>query len=228
MKPDSMTLSQLAATFDHTLLKPGACRIDIERVCGEARTWKTASVCVHPIWIKEAALQLAGSKIQVCTVIGFPHGATAYPALVAETVRGLEDGAREFDMVIPYGIAISEGWNYVEDNVRYVKEAAGSNIVKATLETSELNDDQILLTAKAAIRGGADYLKTSTGFASGGATVNAVSILAKVAGSYAGVKASGGIHCYQDARDMLNAGATRIGSTATVAILEEAKNILQH
>jgi deoxyribose-phosphate aldolase len=228
MNPDSLSLSKLAACFDLTMLKPKANRVDIEQACNEARTWKTATVCVHPIWVKEAAVQLAGSKIPVCTVIGFPHGATAYPSLQAETVRGLEDGAREFEVVIPYGIAISEGWQYVVDNVGAVKQAAGTNIVKAILETSELTGDQIRKAAIAAIRGGADSLSTSTGFAAAGASVKALKLLADVADGTVGVKASGGIRNYKDALNMLKAGATRLGSSSTVAILEEARNSLKH
>ncbi|HEX05549.1 MAG TPA: deoxyribose-phosphate aldolase [Bacteroidetes bacterium] len=222
-----MTLGELAARFDHTILNPGAGRTDIARVCSEARIWKTAAVCVHPIWVKDARVELVESGVPVCTVIGFPHGATAYPALEAETVRALEDGASEFDMMIPYGIARSEGWSYVEDNVRAVRESAGSHILKVILETSELSDPDIRDAANAAINGGADYLKTSTGFASGGATEASVRLLAEIGGTRANVKASGGINSYSKTMTMLRAGATRIGTSATVAILEEARQHLK-
>ncbi|MCB2212660.1 deoxyribose-phosphate aldolase [bacterium] len=222
--PEKLSVAELAKYFDHTLLNPGASRADIVRLCQEARQWKVASVCVHPIWVKEAHVELVGSGVPVCTVIGFPHGATAYPALEAETARAIEDGAHEFDMVIPYGIGRSESWDYVEANVRAVKEAAGTFTVKAILETSELNDHDIRKAAEAAVRGGADFLKTSTGFASGGATIDAVTILAEVADGKIGVKASGGIRTYQDAMAMIKAGATRIGASATVAILQQARD----
>ncbi|MBS1260909.1 MAG: Deoxyribose-phosphate aldolase 2 [Calditrichaeota bacterium] len=216
------TVAAVAALIDHTLLKPAATRSDVLREVENAREWRTASICLHPTWVEIAAEALAGSNVPVCTVIGFPHGATTPRALAAETNQARLDGAREFDMVIPYGRARSGDFDSVREHVRAVKEAAGGFVVKAIIELAELDDETARRAAEAALAGGANMLKTSTGFASGGATVESVRLLAEVAGERAGVKAAGGIRSFEEMRAMIDAGATRIGASGTGTILEQA------
>src|SRR5437870_4662592 len=213
-----------ASLIDHTLLKPEATDEDIRRLCEEAARYHFASVCVNPTWVRAAACNLHGSGVPVCTVIGFPLGAT-YPDVKAyEARRAILDGAREVDMVINVGVLKSGDDCLVEYDIRSVVEVAHEYSVtcKVIIETALLTDDEKVRACQAAKRAGADFVKTSTGFSKGGATVADVALMRRVVGSELGVKASGGVKHIDDARAMVEAGATRIGASVGVKIAQEA------
>jgi len=210
----------LASLIDHTLLKPDATRDEIEHLCREAAQFCFASVCVNPVWVPLAAELLHGRGVKVCTVIGFPSGAHAPDVKAYETRRAVEQGAEEVDMVINIGALKSRDYARVEHDIRSVVQAAGkATVVKVILETSLLTRDEKLMGASLAKAAGADFVKTSTGFAGGGATVEDVRLLRETVGPEIGVKASGGIRSKQDAEAMVEAGATRIGASAGVKIV---------
>ena len=205
--------------IDHTLLKPDASIEAIEKLCEEALKYDFASVCVNPGFVPLCAKLLKGSNVKVCTVIGFPLGATLPSVKVYETKEAVREGADEIDMVINVSMAKEHQFDYVENEIRLVKEACADKILKVILETCLLTDDEIVNCCKAAVNAGADFVKTSTGFSKGGATTHAVKIMRDTVGPNFGVKASGGIHSYEEALDMVNAGANRIGASCGVEIV---------
>jgi deoxyribose-phosphate aldolase len=218
------TASDWASLIDHTLLKPEATDEDIKRLCEEAARYRFASVCVNPTWVRAAACNLRGTHIPVCTVIGFPLGATLPDVKAYEARRAIFDGAREVDMVINVGALKSGDDCLVEHDIRSVVEVAHENnaICKVIIETALLNDDEKVRACIAAKKAGADFVKTSTGFSKGGATVADVALMRRTVGSELGVKASGGVKGLEDARKMVEAGATRIGASVGVKIAQEA------
>lgn len=213
-----------ASLIDHTLLKPEATDEDIKRLCEEAARYRFASVCVNPTWVRVAACALQGSGVPVCTVIGFPLGATMSDVKAYEARRAIQDGAREVDMVINVGALKSGDDCLVEHDIHAVVEAAHEYgvITKVIIETALLTDDEKVRACQAAKRAGADFVKTSTGFSKGGATVADIFLMRSTVGPDLGVKASGGVKNLEDARKLVEAGATRIGASVGVKIAQEA------
>jgi deoxyribose-phosphate aldolase len=213
-----------ASLIDHTLLKPEATEDDIKRLCEEAARFHFASVCVNPTWVRAAACHLRGTGVPVCTVIGFPLGATLADVKAYETRRAIFDGAREVDMVINIGALKSNDDCAVEYDIRAVVEAAheASAVCKVIIEAALLTDEEKVRACLAAKRAGADFVKTSTGFSKGGATVADVALMRQTVGQELGVKAAGGVRGLEDARRMVEAGATRIGASVGVKIAQEA------
>ena len=212
----------VAHLIDHTLLKADARLEDIRKVCAEARRYGFASVCVNPYWVPVVAAELKGSGVKVCTVIGFPLGANATAIKRAEAEHALRQGAQELDMVLNVGALRSEQFDAVEADVRSVVEAghAAGALVKVILETCLLDQRQKIVASLLAKQSGADFVKTSTGFSTGGATVADVKLMRLAVGPEMGVKASGGIRTLEDLQTMAAAGATRIGASASVKIVE--------
>jgi deoxyribose-phosphate aldolase len=215
-------LAAIARIIDHTLLRADATSDDIVKLCREARQYNFASVCINPYWVALAAAELAGSPVKVCTVVGFPLGATSTEAKVAETEAALRAGAREIDMVQNIGALRSGDHDAVKRDISAVVEAAhrAGAIVKVILETALLDDNQKVLASKLAKMANADFVKTSTGFGPSGATVHDVELMRSAVGPEMGVKASGGIRTLDDVKKMADAGATRIGASAGVKIVE--------
>src|SRR6266852_7516433 len=213
-----------ASLIDHTLLKPEATDEDIRVLCEEAARYRFASVCVNPTWVRAAACNLQGSGVPVCTVIGFPLGATLSDVKAYEARRAIFDGAREVDMVINVGALKSGDDCLVEHDIRSVAEVAHEYDVtcKAIIETALLTDDEKVRACLAAKKAGADFVKTSTGFSKGGATVADIALMRRTVGPDLGVKASGGVKNLDDARKLVEAGATRIGASVGVKIAQEA------
>ena len=224
---DSATAHDWASLVDHTLLKPEATESDIKKLCREAIEFGFASVCVNPSWVKKAAEFLRGSKVPVCTVIGFPLGATLSDVKAYEARRAIFNGAREVDMVINIGALKSGDDCAVEDDIRAVAHAAHENgvLLKVIIETALLTDEEKVRACLASKNAGADFVKTSTGFAKGGATVADIALMRRVVGKDLGVKASGGVKGIEDAKAMVEAGATRIGASVGVKIAQEAGGI---
>jgi deoxyribose-phosphate aldolase len=212
----------LARTIDHTLLKPDATPDQIAQLCFEARKHGFASVCINPAWVKLCAQLLEGSPVKVCTVIGFPLGATAPEVKAFECQNALGHGATEIDMVINIGALKARDLELVAKDIRGVVTAAHARgaIVKVIIEAALLNDEEKTLACLLSKEAGADFVKTSTGFASGGATVHDVALMRRVVGPEMGVKAAGGVRTYADAESMIKAGATRIGASAGVKIIQ--------
>lgn len=221
------TAHDWASLIDHTLLKPEAAEADIKKLCNEAIQFGFASVCVNPVWVKRAAEYLSGTDIPVCTVIGFPLGATLPDVKAFEARRAIFDGAREVDMVINVGALRSGDDCAVEDDIRAVVRAAHDNgvLCKVIIETALLTDDEKVRACLASKNAGADFVKTSTGFAKGGATADDVALMRRTVGHALGVKASGGVKGIDDARKMFEAGATRIGASVGVKIAQEASGV---
>src|SRR5579863_421398 len=213
----------LASVIDHTLLKPEATREQVESLCDEAIRYRFACAMVNPMWASTAVELLSGTGVPVGVVIGFPLGASLVSTLRQEAAALARVGVRELDMVVPIGQLKSGNHHAVEHTIRAAANVAHHNgaILKVILETALLNVEEKLRGAELAIHGGADFLKTSTGFASGGATAADVALLRGVAGGRCGVKASGGIRKLADVRTMLEAGANRIGASSSVAIVRE-------
>lgn len=209
--------------IDHTLLKPDAKEEDIKRLCAEAREYDFMSVCVNPGYVSLASKELKGSDVKVCTVIGFPLGANTVETKCFEATDAVNNGAEEVDMVINISKAKDHDYDYLEDEIRRIKAACKGRLLKVIIESCLLSDDEIVNVCKAAKKAGADFVKTSTGFSKFGATTHAVSLMRQTVGSDLGVKASGGVHNYQELLDMVNAGASRIGASAGVAIMKEVK-----
>lgn len=209
--------------IDHTLLKPDAKEEDIKRLCAEAREYDFMSVCVNPGYVSLASKELKGSDVKVCTVIGFPLGANTVETKCFEASNVVNNGAEEVDMVINISKAKDHDYDYLEDEIRRIKAACKGRLLKVIIESCLLSDDEIVNVCKAAKKAGADFVKTSTGFSKFGATTHAVSLMRQTVGSDMGVKASGGVHNYQELLDMVNAGASRIGASAGVAIMKEVK-----
>ena len=216
----------LAGMIDHTLLKPDATQQEIAQLCFEARKYNFASVCVNPTWVSLCAQLLQGSPVKVCTVIGFPLGATTPETKAFETETAIKQGATEIDMVINIGALKARDLELVARDIRGVVNAAHARgiIVKVILETTLLTDEEKTIASLISKEAGADFVKTSTGFASGGATVHDVALMRKAVGPQMGVKASGGVRTYEDAESMIKAGATRIGASAGVKIIQGPSN----
>ena len=214
----------IASLIDHTILKPDATRADILKICREARQYSFASVCVNPYWVPVVRAELAGSPVKVCTVVGFPLGATSTEAKVAEAAAAVRAGAQEVDMVINVGALRSGEHEAVKLDIQAVvrvSHEAGA-IVKVILETALLDDNQKAVACTLCKLAGADFVKTSTGFGPSGATAHDIALMREVVGPNMGVKASGGIRTLSDLKTMTAAGATRIGASASVKIVEAA------
>jgi len=211
----------LAKYIDHTALKPETTADDIDQLCQEAAEYRFASVCVNPTWVKRAATHLRGTDVKVCSVIGFPLGAATSEIKAMEARRAIRDGAREVDMVINVGALRSGLDDVVLTDIEKVVDSAheAGAIVKVILETSLLSDEQKVIASSLAKRAKADFVKTSTGFGGGGATVYDVALMRETVGPDMGVKASGGVRTKSDVEDMIAAGATRIGASAGVQIV---------
>jgi len=224
---ETATARDWASLIDHTLLKPEASESDIKKLCDEAAQFGFASVCVNPGWVKKAVEFLKGSGVPVCTVIGFPLGATLPDVKAYEARRSIFNGAREVDMVLNIGALKSGDDCLVEDDIRAVVEAAHENniLCKVIIETALLTDEEKVRACLAAKNANADFVKTSTGFAKGGATANDVALMRHTVGKALGVKASGGVKGLEDARAMFEAGATRIGASVGVKIAQEASGV---
>ena len=214
-------MNNLASYIDHTLLKADATEAQITRLCAEAREHRFASVCVNPRWVALCAQLLAGSGVRVCTVIGFPLGASSSAIKAAETRQAVADGADELDMVISVGDLKAGNNEFVRGDIRGVVKAAEGRTVKVIIETCLLTDEEKSLACKLAMAAGADFVKTSTGFSTGGATVADVKLMRAAVGPNFGVKAAGGIRTRVDALAMIKAGANRIGASAGIAICAE-------
>jgi deoxyribose-phosphate aldolase len=216
----------IAGLIDHTLLKPDATEDEIAQLCYEARKYTFASVCVNPTHVELCAELLRDTKVKVCTVIGFPLGATAPEVKAFEAKTALQDGAEEIDMVLNIGALKAGDLTLVARDIQGVVDVGheGQAIVKVIIETALLSEDEKVTACLLAKEAGADYVKTSTGFSGGGATVEDVSLMRRVVGPEMGVKASGGVRNIEDARSMVQAGATRIGASAGVKI---AKGVMQ-
>ena len=215
---------ELNRYFDHTLLKAEATSDQVLKLCDEALEYHFASVCVNPVFVPLAAGKLAGSDVKVCTVIGFPLGANEPAVKAMEAALAVDEGAEEVDMVINIGKVKENDVAYIQEEIAKVKQASREALLKVIIESSALSDDEIIGCCKAAMAAKADYVKTSTGFhKTGGASAHAVSLMRQTVGETMGVKASGGIHSLAEAQEMIEAGASRIGCSASVAIMEEAK-----
>ena len=211
---------EIARMIDHTLLKQDASTEAIKILCAEAKEFHFASVCVNPGFVPLAAKELKGTDVKVCTVVGFPLGATLPESKAYEAKLAIKAGATEVDMVLNDSMAKEHNYAYIEDEVKLVKKACGKILLKVILETCLLTDEEITECSKACVRAGADYVKTSTGFSKGGATVEAVRLMRAAVGPNIGVKASGGIHNKAEAEAMIEAGASRIGASCGVAIVK--------
>jgi deoxyribose-phosphate aldolase len=212
----------IAALIDHTILKPEATRADVIKVCREARQYNFASVCVNPYWVPLVRAELTGSPVKVCTVVGFPLGATSTEAKVAEAAAALRAGAQEIDMVINVGALRSGDHEAVKLDIQQVVKVSheAKAIVKVILETALLDDNQKAVACTLTKLAGADFVKTSTGFGPSGATAQDIALMRRVVGPEMGVKASGGIRTLHDLQTMKAAGASRIGASASVKIVE--------
>ncbi|MFW0155793.1 deoxyribose-phosphate aldolase [Rothia sp. P6271] len=215
---------ELAQMIDHTILASSATEEQVRSLCAQAREYGFASVCANPVWASVLSEELAGSSAVPCVVVGFPLGASAPEVKAFETQTAVAAGAREVDMVINIAHALSGNRQALVEDIHAVVQAAhaGDAIVKVIIETSELNDEQKILACEAAIEAGADFVKTSTGFSSAGATVEDIALMRQTVGAEMGVKASGGIRTREQALAMIDAGATRIGASQGIAIIGAA------
>ena len=210
----------LAPLIDHTLLKPEATGTQVETLCQEARAHGFASVCVNPLWVPLAKSLLRGSPVRTCTVVGFPLGASATRAKAHEAEAALRDGADEVDMVLAIGLARAGAWDAVQADLAALRAAVPAPaVLKVILETCLLDEAQKVRACELALEEGLDFVKTSTGFSTGGATPDDVALMRRTVGTALGVKASGGIRTYEVARAMVEAGATRLGLSASVAVV---------
>ncbi|MDG6927676.1 MAG: deoxyribose-phosphate aldolase [Nitrososphaerota archaeon] len=220
-----MKKEELAKMIDHTQLNPFATENDIKKLCEEARKYHFFSVIVNPYYVKLARELVKGTDVKVLSVIGFPFGVTYKEVKVLESEMAVKDGADELDMVMNISAAKSGKWDVVKDDIAAVSKVAKSHgkLLKVIIETGYLTDDEKVKACQVAVDAGADFVKTSTGFGKGGATVHDVELMAKTVKGKAKVKAAGGIHSAKDAMDMINAGASRIGASHSVEIVEELK-----
>lgn len=210
----------VANLIDHTLLKADAKKAQIKQLCEEAREHHFASVCVNPTWVAYASELLAGSDVLVCTVIGFPLGANTPETKAFETKNAIENGANEVDMVINIGALKDKDDELVERDIRaVVASSKGKALSKVIIETSLLTEEEKIRACELAVKAGADYVKTSTGFSTGGATPEDIALMRKTVGPSIGVKASGGVRNTEDATKVIEAGATRIGASAGISIV---------
>ncbi|SRR3712207_1428310 len=206
--------------IDHTLLKADSVQSQLDQLIEEAKAYDFASVCVNPCWVAYAAKALKGTDVKVCTVVGFPLGATTSATKAFETKDAIENGADEIDMVINIGLLKQGDYQAVEDDMRAVVEASGDKLVKVIIEACLLTDDEKVKACQLAVNAGVDFVKTSTGFSTGGATVSDVKLMRQTVGPDIGVKAAGGTRSLEDALAFVEAGATRIGTSAGVTIMK--------
>ena len=207
--------------IDHTALKPNTNKESILKLIAEAKTYDFASVCVNPCWVALAHQELKNTDVKVCTVIVFPLGANTTEVKVFETKDAIEKGAQEIDMVINIAMLKDKEYDYVENEIHQIVEAAKDKaIVKVIIETCLLTDEEKIKACELSQKAGADFVKTSTGFSTGGATVHDIALMRKTVGAEMGVKASGGVHTHEEALAMVEAGATRIGASAGVKLLK--------
>ncbi|RGQ04578.1 deoxyribose-phosphate aldolase [Megamonas rupellensis] len=207
--------------IDHTALKPNTNKKSILKLIAEAKTYDFASVCVNPCWVALAHQELKNTDVKVCTVIGFPLGADTTEVKVFETKDAIEKGAQEIDMVINIAMLKDKEYDYVENEIHQIVEAAKDKaIVKVIIETCLLTDEEKIKACELSQKAGADFVKTSTGFSTGGATVHDIALMRKTVGAEMGVKASGGVHTHEEALAMIEAGANRIGASAGVKLLK--------
>lgn len=218
-----MDKKTIASMIDHTLLKPEATPAQVERLCAEAAEYHFASVCVNPVYIPLAARLLKDTGVKVCCVVGFPLGAIAPEQKAAEAASCAAMGAEELDMVIHVGAAKAGDWALVQRDIEGVVKAAVGHTVKVIIETCLLTDEEKVKACEAAKAAGAHFVKTSTGFSTGGATTHDIALMRKTVGPEMGVKASGGIRDYETAMAMIEAGANRIGASAGIAIVAAAE-----
>jgi deoxyribose-phosphate aldolase len=216
---------EIASLIDHTLLKANATKEEIVKLCEEAKEYGFASVCVNPVYVNLCKQLLKGTNVKVCTVVGFPLGATTSNVKAFEAKEAVANGADEIDMVINIGALKSGNYQLVLDDIKAVREATRGKILKVIIETAYLTKEEKIKACELAKQAGADFVKASTGFAPAGATVEDIALMKSVVGLKIGVKASGGIRTLEDALKMVKAGATRIGTSASVAIVkgEQAK-----
>lgn len=216
--------NQLAKYLDHTMLKPDATAAMIDQTVDEAIKYQTASVCINPYWVKRVHQKLAGTGINTCTVIGFPLGATSTASKVFEVRQAIEDGADELDMVINIGELKAKHDDTVMADIRAVADEVHSHqrVLKVIIETALLNEEEKQRACKLTVAGQADFVKTSTGFSTSGAQVTDVELMKQTVGDQIKIKAAGGIHSYDEAMAMIDAGADRLGVSASVKILQEA------
>ncbi len=215
----------IAKMIDHTLLKADATKEMIINLCQEAKEYNFKSVCINPVWVKQAKEELRDSQVEVCTVIGFPLGATATAVKAFETEQAIKDGATEVDMVINIGALKGKDYETVQADISAVVEKAkGKALVKVILETGLLSDEEKVKACQLAKLAKADFVKTSTGFGNGGATVEDIRLMRQTVGELMGVKASGGVRDYATAMKMIEAGATRIGASSSIGIVKGVAN----
>lgn len=219
-----MEMAQIASIIDHTILKPEATEEKIRQICREALEYKFASVCINPTYVALASELLKESSVKVCTVIGFPLGATTTAVKVFETEDAIKNGAEEVDMVINIGKLKDKDYDFVRTDINAVVEAAkGKALTKVIIETSLLTDEEKTAACRLSKEAGADFVKTSTGFSTGGARIEDIKLMREAVGPDLGIKASGGIHNFGEAKAMVEAGATRIGASASIAICQGAE-----
>lgn len=219
-------MENVAQYIDHTILNADALETDIKRICDEAKEYHFKTVCIQPYWVAYAADILQGSDVGITTVIGFPLGANTSEVKAAETKQAIIDGATEVDMVINIGALKDEDYDQVLEDIQVVvNEAAGKAEVKVIIETSLLTKNEKIRACELAKQAGADFVKTSTGFSTGGATVDDIRLMRATVGPDMGVKASGGVRTYEDAKAMIEAGATRIGASSSIEIVKGAQEV---
>lgn len=215
------TKEYVASIIDHTILKPEATEQDVIKLCAEAKKYGFASICINPCHVKLVREELKGSNVKTCTVIGFPLGANTSAVKAFETKTAIEDGAEEVDMVINVGMLKAGNTDYVKGDIEaVVKAAAGKALVKVIIEACLLTDEEKSVVSKLSKMAGADFVKTSTGFSKWGAKAEDVRIMRAAVGNELGVKASGGIHTFEEAAEMIEAGASRLGTSASIKIVE--------
>ncbi|SKC37635.1 deoxyribose-phosphate aldolase [Maledivibacter halophilus] len=211
--------------IDHTLLKPEATEEQVKKICDEAKEYGFASVCVNSYYASLVRKELRGTDVKTCVVVGFPLGASVKEAKAFEAKEAIENGAQEIDMVINIGALKSKKYDYVKEDIKAVVDAANKKaLVKVIIETCLLTQEEKIKACEISKEAGADFVKTSTGFSTGGATVEDIKLMRKTVGQDMGVKASGGVRTIEDAKTMINAGASRIGASSSVAIVKGLKN----
>jgi hypothetical protein len=215
---------KIAKYIDHTVLKATTTTKDVEKLCSEAKEYGFYSVCVNGCFVKECKELLKGSDVKIAAVVGFPLGAMTKTAKVFEAREAIVNGANEIDMVINIGKLLEGDTKYVEDEIREIKEAIGKNVLKVIIETCYLNNEQKMLACELSLNANADFVKTSTGFGTSGATFEDVILMKKMVGNNAEVKASGGVKSYETAEKYIELGATRLGTSSGIDIIKGAKN----
>ena len=215
----------IAKYIDHTVLKATTTSKEVEKLCLEAKEYGFYSVCVNGCFVKECKELLKDSDVKIAAVVGFPLGAMTKTAKVFEAREAIANGANEIDMVINVGKLLEGDSKYVEDEIREIKEAIGKNVLKVIIETCYLNEEQKMLACELSLKANADFVKTSTGFGTAGATFEDVILMKKMVGDNAGVKASGGVKSYETAEKYIELGATRLGTSSGIDIIKGAKNI---